>query len=159
MTSGGARVRSGPPPDPQALRRDRDSSDWTRIPSQRTGPTPPFPLPRPTKRELAIWEREWTRPQAVMWEAYGWFSQVAIYVRHLKAAENPKATSTARALLLRQEDALGISIAGLQRNRWIIAADDIPRGISEGEPEVPEPRHAPRGGTAKHRLGVIDGGA
>lgn len=153
MPSGGARVRSGPPPDPQALRRDRDPSTWTRLPSVRTEPAPAWPLARPTKRELVIWTREWTRPQAVMWEAYGWFVQVAMYVRHLKAAEDPKAPAAARALLLRQEDTLGISIGGLLRNRWIIAADDLL------VPEEPEARKAPRGGRAKARLEVLDGGA
>lgn len=153
MTSGGARVRSGPPPDSQALRRDRDASTWTRIPSSRTGPPPAWPLPRPTKRELAIWEQEWRRPQAVMWEAYGWQSQVAIYVRHLRMAEDPKASATARALLLRQEDALGISIGGLQRNRWIIAADDIPEPFDEDEAgDRPLPIS-----TAKKRLAELRG--
>ena len=48
MPSGGARVNSGPPPDPDALRRDRadDRSGWTLLPAEgRQGDTPEFPLP------------------------------------------------------------------------------------------------------------------
>lgn len=154
MPSGGARARSGPPPDPQALRRDHDATEWTRIPAARSGPPPAWPLPRPTKRELDVWAQEWTRPQAVMWEIYGWFTQVAIYVRTLRAAEDPKAAAATRGLVLRQEDALGISIGGLQRNRWIIAADDVPIADEAGRPK---PR--PASDTKKRILGVIDGGA
>ena len=47
MTRGGARVNSGPPPDPNALRRDRadDKAGWVTIPAGgRTGRTPRWPL-------------------------------------------------------------------------------------------------------------------
>lgn len=162
MASGGARVHSGPPPDPNALRRDRDASEWTRIPSARTGPAPTWPLARATKRELALWDREWARPQAVMWEAYGMANQVAIYVRTLKAAEQPSASAALRNLLARQEDSLGISVAGLRNNRWIIAADQV---VKPDQPDQPAPvRRVVSGPSAKERLsgrglGVLDGGA
>lgn len=52
MTRGGARVNSGPPPDPNALRRDRaeDKAGWTVLPAAgRSGRTPKWPLlPDPT---------------------------------------------------------------------------------------------------------------
>jgi hypothetical protein len=46
MASGGARARSGPPPDPDALRRDRKSDPkWITLPAEgRDGPTPEWPL-------------------------------------------------------------------------------------------------------------------
>lgn len=46
MASGGARARSGPPKDPEALRRDRKSdAKWTILPAEgRNGPTPEWPL-------------------------------------------------------------------------------------------------------------------
>lgn len=47
MGRGGARVNSGPPPDPNALRRDRkeDKAGWTILPVEgRTGPVPEWPL-------------------------------------------------------------------------------------------------------------------
>lgn len=153
MTSGGARVRSGPPPDPNALRRDRDASEWLRLPSARSGPPPTWPLSRPRGREKAIWDSEWVRPQAVAWAMYGREVEVAMYVRALVDAEKPGASVAARTLILRQQDSLGLTIAGLQRNRWIIAADDAPV-------ETPtEPIRRASGDSVKKRLGVIDGGA
>lgn len=47
MPRGGARANSGPPPDPNALRRDRkeDKAGWTILPAEgRTGPLPEWPL-------------------------------------------------------------------------------------------------------------------
>lgn len=48
MPRGGARLNSGPPPDPNALRRDRrdDKAGWTMLPaSGRQGDPPNWPLP------------------------------------------------------------------------------------------------------------------
>lgn len=48
MPKGGARVNSGPPPDPNALRRERpeDKAGWTLLPaSGRSGDVPLWPLP------------------------------------------------------------------------------------------------------------------
>ncbi len=65
MPRGGARVNSGPPPDPNALRRDRkeDQAGWTMLPaSGRDGRTPKWPLPPDVRLsaalELAERERE-----------------------------------------------------------------------------------------------------
>lgn len=46
MPRGGARVNSGPPPDPNALRRERpsDKDGWTTLPAARKGRTPKWPL-------------------------------------------------------------------------------------------------------------------
>lgn len=128
MTSGGPRVRSGPPPDPNALRRDRDKAAWTHLPAAgRQGPAPAWPLSRPSKRELELWAGEWRRPQAVMWEANGQQIEVALYVRSLKDAERPRAGASIRNLVKQQQEYLGLSLPGLARNHWIIAAaDDAP---------------------------------
>jgi hypothetical protein len=43
---GGARVRSGPPANPDALRRERDGKEWTHLPAAgRKGEPPEWPLP------------------------------------------------------------------------------------------------------------------
>ena len=113
----------GPAPDPNALRRDRkdDQGSWTTLPAEgRIGAPPDWPLTRPTKRELAQWQREWARPQAVMWERDGQQEEVALYVRTLiasEAAPDPKLLP----ILLRQQEALGLSQPGLLRRRWKIA--------------------------------------
>src|SRR5690606_40841462 len=67
-----ARTVSGPPPDPNALRRDRpsDAAGWVILPADgRPGDPPEWPLLWQTQREYDLWKREWSRPQAVMWEA------------------------------------------------------------------------------------------
>lgn len=117
----GAHGRQGPAPDPNALRRDRDGADWLTLPAEgRDGDPPAWPLPRPSKRDLELWRDLWARPQAVMWEANGQGLEVAMYVRSLRDAEKAGAPSAARVLVIRQQEALGLSIPGLNRNRWRI---------------------------------------
>lgn len=123
MPRGGARSRSGPAPDPLAQRRERpsDAAEWTMLPSVgRKGRTPKWPLTMESSREATLWAEEWKRPQAVEWERLGLHKQVALYVRTLSEAEGDFAKTDVRALIIRQEDALGISLPGLLRNKWRI---------------------------------------
>lgn len=148
---GGARTRSGPAPDPNALRRDRDAKDWLHLPVEgRAGEAPAFPLDRPSQRELDLWAKEWIRPQAVVWEANHQEVEVAIYVRSLVDAESPTATTAARTLVKQQMEALGLSIPGLRANRWIIG--DAPAAKQALKATGTE------GPSAKDRLKVLDGG-
>lgn len=130
----GIHGRSGPAPDPNALRRGRDGGDWVTLPAAgRQGDVPAFPLRDPLERELLLWEREWRRPQAVMWEHNGLVEQVAMYVRAFVAAENHDATAAMRVLVVRLEESLGLSIPGLARNKWVIAeAETEPVALSSG---------------------------
>lgn len=124
MTSGGARARSGPAPDRNAIRNGRSGADWIRLPaSGRKGEPPAFPLPRATVREKAIWADEWKRPQAIIWEANGQEIEVALYVRTVREAERPKTATALRTLLVRMQEHLGLSQPGLARNRWLIVDD------------------------------------
>lgn len=133
--SGGARAHSGPPPDPAALRRERDAGQWVHLPAAgRQGDPPPWPLSRPTERELQLWAREWTRPQAIMWEQNGQTEEVAVFVRSLKDAEKPRASVASRTLIRQQMESLGISLPGLARNRWII--DHEPAQAKRERPAV-----------------------
>lgn len=149
MGSGGARARSGLPPDPNALKRDRDSAEWINLPAEgRQGPVPGWPLSKATARELELWEREWKRPQAIVWEANGQFEEVALYVRTLRKAEQPKAATNVGTLVKQQMEALGISIPGMLRNRWRI-------GVGSTEAKAAQPE----GPTAKERLKLVSGGS
>lgn len=151
MSSGGARARSGPAPDRNALRRNRtsDRGGWIHLPATgREGDTPAWPLPRATKFELERWEAEWLRPQAIMWERRGWEIQVALYVRTLRIATGPKATATATSSLLRQMVNLGLTEDGLARNRWIL----------DEAPAAPQAPRRAASSSAKDRLSVITGG-
>jgi hypothetical protein len=117
--------------------------------SGRDGELPPWPLSRPTKFELERWEHEWRRPQAIMWEQLGLEIQVAIYVRTLRDASKAGAAATRTTALLRQIDNLGLSVAGLRANRWVI--DEAPRTAAAPV--------RPAGSSAKDRLRMISGGA
>jgi len=152
MPTGGARARSGPAPDPNALRRDKDGGDWTTLPSAgRPGPAPTWPLAEQTEREAVLWEREWRRPQALIWEANGQELEVAMFVRSVADAENAEASVASRTLVRQQMDSLGVSIPGLLRNRWRIA-DDAPSHKPTGT--------AGRSGlTARNRLKVVPDGS
>jgi hypothetical protein len=96
------------------------------------------------ERELALWASEWSRPQAVMWERNGQELEVALYVRSVVAAERADAPTNARTLVRQQQEALGISLPGLQRNRWRI--EDTPMKASARKP-------------TRARLKVVPGGA
>jgi hypothetical protein len=124
----GGHANSGPAPDPMAMRRDRDKTSWTRLPAAgRSGPIPDFPLARPSAREKVLWEREWRRPQALMWEHNGQEIEVALYVRSVVAAEKTKAPANLRTLVRQQQDALGLSAPGMARLRWLIVDAVEPR--------------------------------
>ena len=136
MPKGGARARSGQAPDPEALRRERDKpGDWTTLPAEgRAGDPPEFPLADESEREAVLWAREWRRPQAVMWERNGQELEVAMYVRTVALAERRDAPVNARTLVRQQQEALGLSMPGLLRNRWRIGTVDAPRGLIESRP-------------------------
>lgn len=128
MASGGARARSGPAPDPNALRRDRksDQAGWVTLPAEgRKGDPPEWPLSEASPRELTLWSREWKRPQAVQWEATGAEVEVALYVRRLVEAEKPSSPANLSALVKQLMESLGISQDGLARRRWRIAPDEV----------------------------------
>lgn len=129
---GGARARSGPAPDPQALRRDRDADSWVTLPAEgRKGKPPAWPLSARSKRETTLWSREWKRPQAVEWERNGQEVEVALYVRSLVAAERLDAPTNLRTLVKQQQEALGISLPGLARNRWRIGDSALKREVAK----------------------------
>lgn len=148
MPKGGARVNSGPPPDPDALRRNMpsDRDGWTNLPAGgRTGAAPKWPLVRKddpfvTARELEVWREIWKTPVAVAWERYGWTHDVAVYVRLLVQGEMGSVAPLTEA---RQwSDRLGLNPAAMLRNRWRIAKDEVtPRRAA---PSAPAARPAAR---------------
>lgn len=127
MGSGGARARSGPAPDPSALRRERvGDAEWTVLPAEgRQGDVPVWPLEGQSAREAELWASEWCRPQALMWERNGAALEVALYVRRLAEAEQPEAPTNLGTLVKQMMESLGISHDGLAKRRWLIAADEV----------------------------------
>lgn len=154
MPKGGARARSGPAPDPEALRRERDAGEWTLLPAEgRVGATPEWPLTEQGEREAALWGRLWRMPQALMWERYGQDIEVALYVRRLCEAELPDSSVTLSTLVRQLADSLGLSTPGLRANRW-----KIDRPEEEPEHAGPQaPSIAPN--SARARLKALPGGS
>ncbi|MGW5635709.1 phage terminase small subunit [Streptomyces sp. NPDC003832] len=134
MPKGGARARSGPAPTStdRSHKAKADAQGWTTLPAEgRDGPLPAFPLIDPSARELDLWERLWETPQATMWETLHQDFEVASYVRLLVTAERPRASAIIWSQVKQFAESLGLSVSGMQRNRWTIApadADDVGQG-------------------------------
>lgn len=131
MASGGARGNAGRVADPNALRRERagDSASWTMLEAF-DGPAPQWPLSENLEngaREMTIWERLWSRPQASEWSRLGLEDEVALYARYLAEAEAPDASSAVRTLVKQHQELLGLSTAGLNRLRWQLPAGEAPK--------------------------------
>jgi hypothetical protein len=149
MTKGG-HARSGPPPDPNALRRERDKGEWTMLPAAgRQGDPPVWPLLGHSEREAWLWADLWRKPQALMWERYSQEIEVALYVRNLCQAELPGSPINLGTLVRQQSDSLGLTTPGLRANRWRIVA------VAPAE-AVPAPSKAPpKRSSARDRLTVV----
>lgn len=152
MARGGARVNSGPPPDPNALRRDRpsDKDGWTTLPAEgRTGECPVWPLPTiyPNEEsspaewalieaagevERDLWSELWSTPQAVAWEKLRWTREVALYARLQIRGELGDLDAGKEA---RQwSDRLGLNPASLLRLRWRILPTPVETGTASPRP-------------------------
>ncbi|MEU5091710.1 hypothetical protein [Streptomyces sp. NPDC021356] len=154
MPKGGARSRSGPAPDPTALRRERDAGEWTILPAEgRQGATPDWPLTEQNDREARMWERLWGMPQALMWERYGQDVEVALYVRRLVEAEAPESSVALSTLVRQLADSLGLSTPGMRANRWRV---DRPSEEDEAPAGPSGPTIAPS--SARARLRAVAGG-
>lgn len=148
MPRGGARVRSGPPKDPSAIRRDRatDQAGWVVLPAGgRQGDPPPWPLRAPLRRELAVWAVEWARPQAVEWEHLHLEVEVALYVRTLCQVEKQSSNASLIGKVMQLQNSLGLTKAGMSSNGW---------RIDDAGDATPEPQQDPSPGDrpAKDRL-------
>ncbi|GFH38902.1 hypothetical protein [Streptomyces pacificus] len=154
----GGHAASGPAPDPNALRRNRpsDAAGWKTLPAEgRQGPLPEWPLTEPADREWDVWSDLWAKPQAVMWEDLGQVLEVALFVRTLAEAERPDARVDVKKMVRGYLDSLGLSVAGMLRNRWRIA----PATEQPAEEAAPAAPRAPvRRPSARDRLKVVPSG-
>ena len=156
MASGGARSRSGPAPDPNALRRDRkdDQAGWVTLPSERTGPVPAWPLPGDIlPAEVEQWAKLWRTPQATVWEAEHSEDDVALYVRSFVAAALPGAAVNLIKEVRIMRDDLGLSPGSALRKRWRIPANatEIPRPTAA----TATPRPARTTSSSRERFRVV----
>ncbi|MFB6977699.1 hypothetical protein [Streptomyces scopuliridis] len=154
MPKGGARTRSGPAPDPTALRRERDAGEWTILPAEgRQGATPDWPLTEQADREADLWDDLWRKPQALMWERFGQEVEVALYVRRLVEAEERGSAAVLTTLVRQMADSLGLTTPGMRANRWRIDRAEE----SEQAPAAGPASLAPN--SARARLRAVPGGS
>ena len=133
MPSGGARVRSGPPADPNSLRSARlGDSAWVTLPVEGfSGVIPEFDLPDASERELALWVRLWRKPQAFMWSRLGLEVDVAAYVRAYVESTEVDASAGLKTAVLRMAAELGLSLPGMAALKWRFAEDELELKRSE----------------------------
>lgn len=154
MPRGGARGRSGPAPDPNALRRDRksDQAGWTVLPSEgRTTDTPSWPAPTQTDREAELWTEMWATPQALIWERDGLRHYVAMFVRLLAEAEVEKASAENRKTVRMMYADLYLTSDSMARARIRIAEDEVAAKAATKKPVAPPT-------SARDRMKVVQGG-
>ena len=160
MASGGARARSGPAPDPNALRRDRkDDAAWVTLPAEGfQGDIPDFPLPKilvydiywedkqrvkefdPVatearwEAEVALWETLWRKPQAFMWDRLGLQFEVAAYVRAFIESTAEDSNSGLKTAALRMSAEIGLSLPGMHQQRWKFSTDEVSERREDAKP-------------------------
>ena len=150
MVSGGARARSGPAPDPNALRRDRkDDAAWVTLPAEGfQGEVPDFPLADASVAETALWGKLWRKPQAFMWARLGLEFEVAAYVRAFVESVEPEASAGLKTAVLRMAAEIGLSLPGMHQQRWKFSTDEV----SERREEAKKPQRA----SARERLKALN---
>lgn len=152
---GGARAVSGPPPDPNALRRERDAGEWIVLePGKRTEAPPEWPLEGLSEREEFFWAGLWEKPQSDVWRRQEQVYEVALLARNLAAVENRGSQIALGTLVRQQMDSLGLTTPGLRQNRWRIGkADQVAARVPTKRAALPAPS------SARTRFAVIDGDA
>lgn len=147
MGRGGARSRSGPPPDPNSRTSERRGYVLTALPNEGyDGEAPDFPLMTFTvlrwetedkrrfqvvdteateafrERETELWEQAWTYPQACAWSLEPWrWNAVAMWVRTQVVCESSEATAADKGSIHQFATQIGMTPAGLKENGWAIA--------------------------------------
>lgn len=139
MPKGGARNRSGPPPQEGSGRSDARGYTLTALPAEgyQHG-APDWPLAvEPNPAERAAWEWAWSTPQACAWSvpSESWrVPFVAQWARlHVRCSE-PDAPGNLFASLFRLEDRIGFSTAGLAEMGWKVAVDETAPKREEQKP-------------------------
>lgn len=170
---GGARNRSGPPPDPSSGRSERRLKAGEKILGQRfgrlprggfTGRLPAWPLSTTSAREREVWKQAWRTPQAAAWATEPWrHRSVALWVRATVRCEDPTVPAAMLTATIRLADQIGLTPAGLRENGWEIEEAPGSRAAAEAAtPPGPGPAAppAPAPGTPlRDRLKVVDGAA
>lgn len=142
MTSGGARVRSGPAKDENSARSEALGYKLTALPaSGYEGPVPRFPLTYAKAREKRVWAELWQTPQACAWSmpTYHWMHQlIGMYVRVKVRCEHAEAPATLIGQMIRLADQVGLTSAGMAALGWKIPADELAGRRADREEQLTE---------------------
>ncbi len=129
MPKGGARNRSGPPPDPNSARSEARGYKLAALPPEGyRGPIPDFPLVNPTTREYEWWAWAWRTPQACAWSrpSQSWrIPIVGQWVRVFTRCEDHGAPASLFGQLHRLGDQVGLTTAGMHELGWTVAVDEL----------------------------------
>lgn len=157
MPHGGARNRSGPSKDPASLRSERLDYRAVALPSGGFDGVPPrFPLPKASARERAVWAEVWRTPQAAAWAGEAWrWRTIGQYVRWSVRMEDPEASASLGAVVMRLADQIGLTPAGLKENGWQVARDEL---AGRREPEEGQPTAPVRTASTRERMAIVDDG-
>ena len=159
MASGGARLRSGPAPDPNALRRERDAKDWIKLPAEgRVGDAPEWPVehPAPSVGEISMWTRLWALPQALVWEADRGHDMVALYVRTYIDSVQKDAPAARTTQAKQLAEALLLTTPALHAARYTIASPAAPRNGEVEDSMARHPSSQPKRSGARAMLKVVE---
>ena len=141
---------NGPPPSPNARRRNARPA-FRRLPAAgRRGEPPAWPLGKPTAGERDLWADLWASPQAVAWEELGWSRTVARYARIVIVAERrggDRRIAIAAATEARQlEDRLGLNPKSMRSLGWEIVATAEEQGDAADVVDIDDFRARVAGG-------------
>lgn len=169
MASGGARNRSGPPPQEGSASSERRGYTLTALPAEGyQGEIPEFPLPKMPirqwvqedkrrwqeidedsteafrERELQVWAEAWRSPQACAWSLPSemWrIRTIALWVRLSVRCEDAEIGAAHLAQLHRFADQIGMTTAGLAEMGWKVAVDEVAeKAASRTAPAKPQER-------------------
>ena len=121
MASGGARLNSGPAPDPASYSSLR--KDWDTLPASGfAGLVPEWPLPDQSGREAELWDVYWRKPQAIIWDRNNQQIEVALHVRRISEVEIPDSPTALGTLVRQQMDALLLTIPAMNAAHILISS-------------------------------------
>lgn len=129
----------------------------------RQHPAPDWPLPgEASPREALLWEQEWTRPQAVIWQQDRLENDVALYVRKRAEAEAPGSSSASVDTMRRLLDDLLLTIPAMRRAGVVIGEDPAsPGSAGHSVRHAPDPSRSsgsPRSARERFRVVQPDSG-
>ena len=121
MASGGARLNSGPAPDPSSYSSLK--KDWDTLPASGfAGEIPSWPLPGKSGRESELWDIYWRKPQAIIWDRNNQQLEVALHVRRISEVELPDSPTALGTLVRQQMDALLLTIPAMNAAHILISS-------------------------------------